>query len=144
MAAGEAPDPAQARDLAEFVAALGELRQWAGGPSYRILAKRVGPLLRPPQLIAHTTVSSAFQTQRRRLDIDLVTAVVRALGVDEPEVACWRQTCVRMHVKAKAKTEAETGGPVGALRQLPANLAGLTGRDGELQQLLDIAATADN
>ena len=136
MAASGAPDPSQARDLAEFIALLGELRLWAGGPSYRILAKRVGPLLRPPQLIAHTTVSSVFQRQRRRLDIDLVTAVVRALGVDEPEVARWRQVCVRMHVKAKV------GGVAGALRQLPANLATLTGRDSDVEQLLDIAAAA--
>ena len=134
MAADGAPDPSQARTLAEFITALGELRHWAGGPSYRVLAKRVGPLLRPPQLIAHTTVSSVFQPQRRRLDIDLVTAVVRALGVDEPEVARWRQACVRAHVKAKA------GGLDGVLRQLPANPATLTGRDAELKQLLDIAA----
>ena len=100
MAANEAPDPSQARDLEEFITALGALRQWAGGPSYRMLAKRVGPLMRPPQLIAHTTVSSVFQPQRRRLDIDLVTTIVRALGVDEPDVARWRQACVRVHVAA--------------------------------------------
>ncbi|OLE21787.1 MAG: hypothetical protein AUG49_21080, partial [Catenulispora sp. 13_1_20CM_3_70_7] len=123
MAANEAPDPSHARNLAEFITVLGELRQWAGGPSYRVLAKRVGPLLRPPQVIAHTTVSGVFQPQRRRLDIDLVTTIVRALGVDEPEVTRWRQACVRVHVKAKV------GGSAGALRQLPASLATLTGRD---------------
>ncbi|MEZ0114946.1 tetratricopeptide (TPR) repeat protein [Catenulispora sp. EB89] len=134
MAANEAPDPSQVRDLEEFITALGELRQWAGGPSYRMLAKRVGPLMRPPQLIAHTTVSSVFQPQRRRLDIDLVTTIVRALGVPEPEVARWRQACVQVHVRAKA------GDPAVPLRQLPANLATLTGRDAELKQLLAIAA----
>jgi tetratricopeptide (TPR) repeat protein len=138
MAANGAPDPSQARDLAEFITILGELRQWAGGPSYRTLAKRVGPLLRPPQLIAHTTITSVFQPQRRRLDIDLVTTIVRALGVDEPEVTLWRQACVRVHVAAKA------GGPAGALRQLPADLASLTGRDLELKQLLDIATAIDS
>lgn len=134
MAAYEAPDPSTARNLEEFIAVLGELRQWAGGPSYRVLAKRVGPLLRPPQLIAHTTVSSVFQPQRRRLDIDLVTAIVRALGMDEPAVARWRHACVGMHVKAKVS------GLAGPLRQLPVNLATLTGRDAELNRLLDIAA----
>jgi tetratricopeptide (TPR) repeat protein len=136
MAANGAPDPAQARDLSEFIAVLAELRQWAGGPSFRVLAKRVGPLLRPPQVIAHTTVSAVFQPHRRRLDIDLVTAVVRALGVDEPEVMRWRKACVQAHVKVK------TGGPVGAFRQLPADVATFTGRDAELKHLLDIAADA--
>lgn len=136
MAASEAPDPSTVRNLEEFITVLGELRQWAGGPSYRVLARRVGSLLRPPQVIAHTTVSDVFQPQRRRLDIDLVTAVVRALGVDEAEVARWRQTCVRVHVKAKAD------GTVGAFRQLPADLATFTGRDAELKQLLDIADAA--
>uniref|UniRef100_UPI002263CFA2 ATP-binding protein n=1 Tax=Catenulispora pinisilvae TaxID=2705253 RepID=UPI002263CFA2 len=134
MAVNEAPDPSQARNLAEFITVLGELRQWAGGPPYRVLAKHVGPLLRPPQVIAHTTVSSVFGTQRRRLDIDLVTTIVRALGMDEPEVARCRQACVRVHVKAKANSL------TAVLRQLPANLAAFTGRDAELKQLLDIAA----
>ncbi|WP_267254490.1 NB-ARC domain-containing protein, partial [Catenulispora rubra] len=134
MAANEAPDPSQARNLEEFIAVLGELRQWAGGPSYRVLAKRVGPLMRPPQLVAHTTVTGVFQPQRRRLDIDLVTTIVRALGVAEPEVARWRQACIQVHVNAK------TGGPAEPLRQLPPDLATLTGRDAELKQLLDIAA----
>ncbi|GAB2736599.1 hypothetical protein GCM10010442_66930 [Kitasatospora kifunensis] len=41
------PDPDRAEDLAEFVDLLGELRAWAGMPSYRSLAKRVGPLCAP-------------------------------------------------------------------------------------------------
>ncbi|MEZ0110999.1 tetratricopeptide (TPR) repeat protein [Catenulispora sp. EB89] len=134
MAVNEAPDPLQARDLEEFITALGELRQWVGSPSYRTLAKRVGPLMRPPQLVAHTTVSNVFQPQRRRLDIDLVTTIVRALGVDEPDVARWRQACVRVHVAAKADN------PVVTLRQLPADLATFTGREAELKRLLGIAA----
>ncbi|WP_344654828.1 ATP-binding protein [Catenulispora subtropica] len=117
---------------------LGELRQWAGAPSYRVLAKRVGPLSRPPQTVAHTTVASVFQPQRRRLDIDFVTTIVRALGVDESQVTLWRQACVRVHVAAKA------GASVGPLRQLPADLATLTGRDVELQRILDIAAAVDS
>ena len=136
MAANEAPDPARARDLAEFIAVLAELRQWAGGPSFRVLARRVGPLLRPPQVVAHTTVSAVFQPQRRRLDIDLVTAIVRALGVDGPEVVRWRKACVQAHVKVRLD------GPAGAFRQLPADVAAFTGREAELKHLLDIAADA--
>ncbi|MFD0635303.1 hypothetical protein ACFQ9X_30935 [Catenulispora yoronensis] len=43
------PDLGQVRDIAEFVEALRLLRLRAGGPSYRTLASRVGPLLRPPR-----------------------------------------------------------------------------------------------
>ncbi|MEY9857351.1 tetratricopeptide (TPR) repeat protein [Catenulispora sp. GAS73] len=129
------PDPDQIVDLAEFVHELGRLRLWAGAPSFRILAKRVGPLLRPPQVVAHSTVTGLFQPDRRRLDMDLVLAVVRALGVDEPGVDRWRAAYVRVHASAKA------GGAAGAFRQLPPDLATFTGRDGELARLVE-AATA--
>lgn len=126
---GPAPDPAQARDLGEFIDALGHLRLWAGGPSYRALAKAVGPTLRPPQVLAHSTISDLFQRRRRRLDLDLVTATVRALGLAEPVVAQWRAACVRV------QAEGHSGGPSGVLRQLPADLSTFTGRSRELQAL---------
>ena len=124
------PDPAGARDLAEFIDALGMLRLWAGGPSYRVLAKRVGLFTRPPRKVAHTTVSGIFQPQRRRLDLDTVTAVVRALGLSETDVARWRQAHIRVCAEAK------TGGAAGVLRQLPPDLAVFTGRAAELDELL--------
>jgi tetratricopeptide (TPR) repeat protein len=136
MIEDEVPDPADAGDLAEFIAALDRLRLWAGGPSYRTLAKRVGPLLRPPQTVAHTTVSGIFQPQRRRLDLDLVTATVRALGLSEADTARWRQACVRVHAEAKS------GGPGAVLRQLPADLASFTGRERELGLLMEHAEAA--
>ena len=129
------PDPDKIVDLAEFIQELGRLRLWGGGPSFRTLAKRVGPLLRPPQVVAHTTVSSVFQPERRRLDLDLVAAIIRALGVDEAGVARWRAACVRVHAEAK------TGGAPGAFRQLPPDLATFTGRDEEISRLV-AAATA--
>ncbi|GAA1985018.1 ATP-binding protein [Kitasatospora viridis] len=142
---GEAyPDPESAADLPEFIDLLGQLRICSGQPSYRTLAARIGPRLRPPQTLSHTTVSDLFQRRRRRLDLDLVLALVRALGVDEPAVARWRTACVRVH------SEAKRGGPSGVLRQLPGDLATFTGRRRELAQLLaavtepgaDRAATA--
>jgi tetratricopeptide (TPR) repeat protein len=133
---GTAPSPDQAVDLAEFISLLGELRAWAGQPSYRSLAKRVGPLLRPAQVVSPSTVVDAFKPGRRRLDIDLVVAIVRALGLDEAAVARWRAACVAAHANAK------TGGPVGVFRQLPADLATFTGRTRELAQLMD-AVTED-
>jgi tetratricopeptide (TPR) repeat protein len=127
------PDPDRIVDLPEFIQELGALRLWGGGPSFRVLAKKVGPLLRPPQVIAHTTVTEVFQPHRRRLDLELVTAIVRALGVDEPGVVRWRAACVRVHSSAK------TGGATGALRQLPPDLATFTGRQREIRRLVEDA-----
>lgn len=137
-AAGDRPDPAGAVDLAEFIDLLGRLRVWAGEPSYRTLARRAGPLLKPPQSLSHVTVAEAFRRDRRRLDQDLVVAIVRALGLDDSAVDRWRQACVRVHA------EARTGGPVGAFRQLPADLPTFTGREAELMALLDAARGADD
>ncbi|MCC9307248.1 tetratricopeptide repeat protein [Kitasatospora sp. RB6PN24] len=131
---GGGPDPAKAADLAEFISLLGELRIWAGQPSYRVLARRVGPLLRPPRTVSSSTVVDAFKVARRRLDLDLVVGIVRALGLDEDEVDRWRNACIRVHAQAKS------GGPTGVLRQLPTDLATFTGRDKELDALLAAVA----
>lgn len=54
--------------------------------------------MRPPTLISHSTVADVFKAGRRRcLDLDLVVAIVRALGVDEAEVARRHQACVKVH-----------------------------------------------
>ncbi|HET9173375.1 MAG TPA: tetratricopeptide repeat protein [Actinospica sp.] len=127
------PNPDRVVDLAEFIQELDRLRLWAGGPSFRVLAKRVGPLMRPPQAVAHTTIGGVFQPRRRRLDLDLVTAIVRALGVPESEVARWRAACVRVHAAAKTSS---TGG---AFRQLPPDLATFTGREAEIERLMQAA-----
>ena len=132
------PDPppslASVRDVAEFVVALGRLRLWAGTPSYRGLARRVGPMLRPPQTVAHTTISDLFQSGRQRLDVDLVTATVRAMGLTEEAVAAWRAACIRV------QAETRTGGAVGVSRQLPAALSTFSGRGAELERLLAITS----
>lgn len=127
------PDPDRAEDLAEFVGLLGELRAWAGLPSYRVLAKRVGPLMRPAREIPLSTVVDTFKTERRRLDLDLVVAVVRALGADEPTVDRWRAACIKVHGLAKS------GGPAGVFGQLPTDLATFTGRREELARLISQA-----
>jgi hypothetical protein len=123
------PDPGKASDLAGFTRLLGELVIWAGSPSHRELAKRAGPLLRPPQTLSKSTITDVFLSRRRRLNLDLVVAIVRALDVGEPEVDRWRRACIRVHAEAKS------GGPSGVLRQLPADLATFTGRTAELDRL---------
>ncbi|MEY9848654.1 tetratricopeptide repeat protein [Streptacidiphilus sp. MAP5-3] len=127
------PDPDRAADLAEFIGLLAELRVWAGFPSYRTLAKRVGQAIRPARVVSPSTVVDAFDVGRRRLDLDLVVAIVRALGVDETGTSRWREACIRVHGSAKS------GGPVGVSAQLPTDLATFTGRQEELARLLEAA-----
>ncbi|MFE9454847.1 ATP-binding protein [Streptomyces sp. NPDC006739] len=123
------PDPAGAVDLPGFIALLDELRTDVGKPSYRTLARRVGPLMRPPRAVSQSTVGEVFQPRRRRLDLDLLVAVVQALGLDEGAVDGWRQAYLRIQRDAKA------GGPTGVFRQLPADLPTFTGRGAELRGL---------
>lgn len=129
------PDPAGAADLPEFIALLDRLRVQSGEPSYRTLARRAGPLMRPPRIVAQSTIGAIFQPGRRRLDLDLLVAIVRALGLNEPSVDAWRGEYLRI------QRDAKTGGPTGVLHQLPADLATFTGRDRQLGLLLAAAST---
>lgn len=126
----DGPDPAVARSVAEFVTLLGRLRSWAGEPSFRDLAREISRLAGRKGQVSHSTVADAFSPRRRRLDLDLVIAIVRALGLDEDQVARWREACVAVHAAAKA------GGPLGVMRQLPADLPTFTGRGEILDRLL--------
>ena len=69
---------------------------WAGDPSYQTIKERVNAAWtaagRPAsELARRSTVASCFQAGRRRLNTDLVVAVVRALHPDEGYVTQWRQ-----------------------------------------------------
>ncbi|WP_225849073.1 NB-ARC domain-containing protein [Streptomyces sp. HPF1205] len=132
---GTRPDPERAADLAEFIVTLNQYRLWAGAPSYRALARRVGPLLRSAQAVSQSTIGDVFQTRRRRLDVDLVVGIVRALGADETTVDRWRSACVAVQAAAK------DGGPAGVFRQLPRVPSGCTGRERELAAILRAAAS---
>ena len=128
------PDPERVADIGDFVQALSALRAQAGNPPYRTLARLVGPLLRPPREVAFRTVADAFAPGRRRLDLDLVLAIVRALGVlDGAAVDAWRRACLRV------QSEVRTGGPVGVFRQLPAELPTFTGRQEQVRRLVEAA-----
>jgi tetratricopeptide (TPR) repeat protein len=118
------------------VETLGRLRVWAGNPSLRALAKQVGPLLHPPRVLSHTTLAHTFQPGRRRLDIDLVLAVVRALGEDKAGIDRWRSAWFRAHTEA--------GGTAAGVRQLPADLGTFNGRRAELAALLGAADAEPN
>lgn len=124
------PDPAGAESVPEFITLLSLLRSWAGDPSFRDLARAVSRLTGPKGRVSHSTVADAFKPQRRRLDLDLVVAIVQALGLDEDQVARWRETCVAVHAAAKA------GSPLSVTRQLPADLPTFIGRGDILDRLL--------
>ena len=133
-----APDPGGAVDLADFIGRLRLLRAHAGSPSFRVLAKRVGPLLKPPQDVTHSTVSDVFDPARRRLNLELVAAIVQALGVPEAQVPRWRAACVAAHAARRP------AGTAGVFRQLPAELATFTGRREELTELMKLVGGADD
>jgi tetratricopeptide (TPR) repeat protein len=134
---GRIPDPDTVTELDGFIDLLGELRAWAGLPAYRSLAKRVGPLMRPPQSVSATTVVDAFRIGRRRLDMDLVLAIVRALGVTgDADLARWRAALVRANLAARVV------GPVATPRQLPADLTTFTGRTQALADLFRVVESA--
>jgi hypothetical protein len=133
MDLGGLPDPAKATDIAEFSALLAELVAQAGAPAHRELARQVGPMLKPPQQVSKSTISELLRPGRRRLNLDLVVAILRVLGLSEAVVDRWRQACIRLHGAAKY------GGPAGVFRQLPADLATFTGRERELARLLHAA-----
>src|SRR3954468_6485590 len=90
------PDPGPARDLDGLVQRLRLLKVWAGDPSYECITGRVNAawaaLGRPAgDLVGKTTVVSCFRFGRRRLNPELVVAVVQALHPDAGYVTQWRQ-----------------------------------------------------
>src|SRR4051794_40474461 len=92
----ELPDPGRAGTIDEFVEALRALRAWAGDPSYEWVKDQVNAAWtaagrRPGELVGKTTVVDCFRPGRRRLNADLVAAIVRAMHPDAGYAAQWRQ-----------------------------------------------------
>jgi hypothetical protein len=136
------PDPGQANSVADLVERLRLLKVWAGDPSYETIKDRVNKAWtaasRPAgELTRRSTVAYCFRPGRRRLDTDLVLAVVQALHPDTGYVTQWRQA-LRM-----------IGGEIEAVSQvrvqdsLPPDLAGFTSRTGELNRLRHAARAGE-
>nr|MDT0656933.1 tetratricopeptide repeat protein [Micromonospora sp. DSM 115978] len=133
------PDPGTARSLDELVACLRSLKVWAGDPSYDTITRRVNARWaaagRPESEFARRgTVVDCFRSGRRRINPDLVVAVVRALRDETGYVAHWRQA-LRVSL-----AEAHAAGQVRVLDRLPDDLASFTGRAAELDVLRKAAA----
>ncbi|MBM7075401.1 tetratricopeptide repeat protein [Micromonospora humida] len=128
------PDPGRARTLDELTAALRSLKLWAGSPSYERITNQVNHAWRTAgrpvgEWTKRPTVVDCFKPGRRRLNADLVTAIVRALHPDEGYVHQWRQALRVLGGEAQAATV------VRVQDRLPPDLAGFTGRASELDQL---------
>ncbi|MEV4759926.1 tetratricopeptide repeat protein [Micromonospora sp. NPDC049559] len=128
------PDPGQAGTLDELVERLRWLKVWAGDPSYESIKDRVNAAWtdagRPVgELARKTTVVDCFRRGRRRLNTDLVVAVVAALHPDPGYVAQWRQALRVVGGEARAATQ------VRVQDALPPDPAEFAGRTVELARL---------
>jgi hypothetical protein len=132
------PDPGQAAALGDLAERLRSLKLWAGDPSYEWITGRVNAAWRAAgrpaaELVGKTTVVDCFRPGRRRLNEDLVVAVVAALHPDVGYVAQWRQALQVVGGRTLAAAQ------VRVQDTLPPQLAGFTGRAGELTQLREAA-----
>lgn len=128
------PDPGGAATAGELVERLRLLKVWAGDPSFERIKDRVGAAWtaagRPAaELPGKTTIVDCFRPGRRRLNADLVVAVVEALHPDPGYSAQWRQA-LRV-----AGGQAAAAAQVRVWDTLPPDLAAFTGRDAELDRI---------
>ncbi|SEH03631.1 Tetratricopeptide (TPR) repeat [Nonomuraea solani] len=128
------PDPAQASSFDDLVEGLRRLKVWAGDPSYETIKERVNKTWtaagRPAGELTHrSTVAYCFRPGRRRLDTDLVLAVVQALHPDTGYVTAWRQALRVIGGEIEAVSQ------VRVQDSLPQDLAGFSGRAHELDRL---------
>ncbi|TWP53334.1 tetratricopeptide repeat protein [Lentzea tibetensis] len=128
------PDPGRAGTLDELIEGLRLLKVWAGSPSYDTIKDRINTAWRTAgrpagELARKTTVVDCFRPGRRRLNTDLVVAVVAALRPDAGYVAQWRQALCAVvgEIQAAAQVRVQD--------RLPPDLVGFTGRATELDLL---------
>ncbi len=130
------PDPGQATTLDEFAACLRLLKAWAGNPSFETITGRVNAHRPPGDAVGKTTVVDCFRTGRRRLDTELVVAVVTALHADVGYVTQWRQALRVVSGESRAAAQ------VRVQDQLPADPPGFSGRAALLGRLRQTARRA--
>ncbi|MFF5289115.1 tetratricopeptide repeat protein [Paractinoplanes globisporus] len=128
------PDPGRAGTLDELTQVLRLLKVWAGDPSYEMIKNRINAAWsaagRPAgELARKNTVADCFKRGRRRINADLVIAVVRALHPDAAYAAQWAQALrfVGGEITAAAQVRVQD--------RLPEDPAGFAGRAAELSGL---------
>ncbi|MCY1140955.1 NB-ARC domain-containing protein [Actinoplanes sp. Pm04-4] len=117
------PDPGLAHTLDEVAACLRLLKTWAGNPSYETITARVNTRRPPGEQVGKTTVVDCFRAGRRRLDPDLVVAVVEALHADAGYTNQWRQA-----LRVASGETRGAGSQVRVLGSLPGLPAGFVSR----------------
>ncbi|MDG4797150.1 tetratricopeptide repeat protein [Micromonospora sp. WMMD1082] len=133
------PDPGPAHSLDELVGCLRALKLWAGDPSYETITRRVNEQWRADgrpagEQARRGTVVDCFKTGRRRINGDLVLAVVRALHDEKSYLAHWRQA-LRVSL-----AETAAAAQVRVLDRLPGDVGTFIGRQVELDRLRRLAA----
>jgi tetratricopeptide (TPR) repeat protein len=128
------PDPAQAGSVDDIVERLRLLKVWAGDPSYETIKDRVNAAWRAAgrpagEMTIRSTVANCFTPGRRRLNTDLVLAIVAALHPEIGYVTQWRQAlrAIGREIEAVAQVRVQDS--------LPRDLVVFTGRRGELDEL---------
>ncbi len=135
------PDPGAARTLDDLIERLRLLKIWAGDPSYETIKDRINAVWvgsgRPAgELARKNTVADCFRTGRRRVNTDLVIAVVEALHADAGYVAHWRQALRVVLAETQASSQ------VRAQDALPDDNPEFTGRQDELDRLRRVLGEA--
>src|SRR5438552_1590220 len=134
---GVLPDPGRASTLDGLVEELRLLKVWAGDPSYAMIKERINAAWKTAgrpgsEWAKKPTVAACFTPGRRRLNTDLVLAVVAALHPDVGYVAQWRQALRVIGGETQAAAQ------VRVQDRLPPDLAGFTGRTAELDRLWQV------
>ncbi|MDT5039436.1 MAG: hypothetical protein QOE51_421 [Actinoplanes sp.] len=133
-AVAEPPDPGSARTLDDLAETLRSVKLWAADPSYETITARINAAWRaagrPPQELARKgTVVDCFKAGRRRVNVDLVIAVVQALHPDAGYVTQWQQALRVVLGESRAAAQVRVSGA------LPPDLAEFTGRSAALDHI---------
>ena len=135
------PDPGPAGSLDALAGCLRALKLWAGEPSYETITRRVNARWRAAgrpadELARRGTVVDCFKPGRRRINGDLVLAVVQALHDDTGYLAHWRQALRVVLAETAAAAQ------VRVLDRLPDDVATFTGRSAETEVLRGLGSGA--
>lgn len=127
------PEPGPVTSLDDLARALGELRAWAGSPSYAVLTNAIaslraerGDARRPGKV----TVYDCFREGRKRLDAQLFADLIEVMGLPRRAQVGWHQAY--RSALGQPMTAIPSGG---ASVELPPPRTRLIGREDELTAL---------